>query len=127
MAWTCTGASLSIGFATTENLLYAPHLEPVEQAARALAAPLVHSLFAVIWGLGAARALLGPVTRLGRWTWQVGTLALSALAHGLYDFFLLGWSAPFVSSALVLALWVALIWQARRLLVSARRRAQARG
>ena len=118
-------ACVAIGFATTENLLYAPHLEPLEQAARALAAPLVHALFAVIWGFGCTQAMLGGLGRVERWAWQAGTLVLAMLAHGLYDFFLLAWSAPLVSSGLVLALWILLIWYAKRLLRAekARRRA----
>ena len=97
----------------------------LEQAARALAAPLVHALFAVIWGFGCTQAMLGGLGRVERWAWQAGTLVLAMLAHGLYDFFLLAWSAPLVSSGLVLALWILLIWYAKRLLRAekARRRA----
>lgn len=115
-------AVVAVGFATTENLLYAPHLEPLEKAARALAAPLVHALFAVIWGFGAAHALRSERHPLRRWAWQAGTLSLAALAHGLYDYLLFAWSATFVASLVVLGLWIPTIWYARRLLKNARAR-----
>lgn len=106
-------AAVAIGFATVESLLYATFLSPLEQLARALAAPLVHALFAAVWGFAAARALLKPMGSTARVVLQVAAVAAAALLHGLYDAVLLAWDAPVASSALVLVLWLSLIGATR--------------
>ena len=108
-------AAVAIGFATVENLLYAPFLPWPQQLARAVASPLTHSLFAAIWGFGTAHALLVCRTRTARLLWQLIPLGLAMLAHGLYDFFLLAFDATFLASGVILLLWVVLIWNSRRL------------
>lgn len=102
-------AMVAIGFATAENLLYATFLSPLEQAARALAAPLIHALFASIWGFAAARAILVETRTARRVALQAGALAIAMLLHGAYDAALLAWQAPVVSSAVVAVMWVGLI------------------
>lgn len=109
-------AAVAIGFATVENLLYAPLLPWPQQLARAVTSPLTHSLFAAIWGFGTAHALLVCRTRRNRWLWQLIPLGLAMLAHGFYDFFLLAFNATLPASAVILLLWVVLIWYSRRLI-----------
>ncbi len=109
-------AAVAIGFATVENLLFAPLLSWPEMLARAVTSPLTHSLFAAIWGFGTAHALLVCRSRGRRLLWQLGSLALAMLAHGLYDFLLLGFNATIPASGVILLLWVGLIWNSRRLI-----------
>lgn len=101
---------IGIGFALVENLHYLPYLEPGEALARGLASPIVHILFASIWGYYVGRALL-----LGRRVWPaaVGSLAASALLHGLYDFFALQFAFGLLPAA---ALLILLLWTWRLLL-----------
>jgi RsiW-degrading membrane proteinase PrsW (M82 family) len=107
-------AMVAIGFAGVENLLYAQAIGWPEQLARARASPLTHALFAAVWGLGLARALLVSRTALGRFLWQAGPLAAGAGLHGLYDYFILALDATWASSAVILLLWIGLIVCGRR-------------
>jgi len=107
-------AMVAIGFATLENLLYAPHLGAVEQAARALASPLTHALFAAVWGFGVARGRFAATSAVARLAWPAGGLLAAMVLHGLYDFSLLALNAAYISGAIALALWIALIAHARR-------------
>jgi RsiW-degrading membrane proteinase PrsW (M82 family) len=108
--------AVAIGFATVENLLYAQLLPWPQQLVRAVISPLTHTLFAAIWGFGTAHALLVCRTRAGRLFWQLAPLALAMAAHGLYDFFLLAFNATLPASAVILLLWVGLIFYSRRLI-----------
>lgn len=109
-------AAVAIGFATVENMLFAPLLPWSEQLARAITSPLTHSLFAAIWGFGTAHALLVARTRTGRLLWQLLPLGLAMALHGLYDFFLLAFDATLPASGIILLIWVALIFYSRRLI-----------
>jgi len=108
-------AAVAIGFASVENLLFAQVLPWPEQLARALVAPLTHTLFAAIWGFGAAYALLDCRSRTCRILWQLVPLVLAMAAHGLYDFLLLAWGGTVPASGVILLLWVGLIVYSRRL------------
>ena len=100
-------AAIALGFAAVENLIWLPGMATRDAFVRALISPLVHTLFAAIWGLGTARAFLDARSRLGRFAWQAGSLALAALVHGAYDAILeLG------ASSIVVALWVLVHWTA---------------
>ena len=107
--------AVAIGFATVENLLYAQILPWPQQLARAVTSPLTHSLFAAIWGFGAAHALIVCRSKGCRLLWQLVPLVLAMAVHGLYDFFLLAFNATLPASAVILLLWVALILHSRRL------------
>ena len=107
--------AVAIGFATVENLLYAQFLPWPEQLVRAITSPLTHTVFAAIWGFGAAHALQHSRTATGRILWQLIPLLLAMFLHGLYDVFLLAWGATIPASAIILALWVGLILYAKRL------------
>ena len=103
-------ASVSaLGFASFENYKYMEFLEGAPMLARAAASPLTHAVFSSIWGyaLGRARHDGTPV-----WRAVIPALALSALAHGVYDFVAVGTHVAFrpVTAAIILAIW---IWRMR--------------
>ncbi len=106
--------AVALGFATLENLLYVPALSWGEGLVRALASPLTHSLFAAVWGFGAAHALVPRQRFVRRVAWQAGTLSLAMLLHGTYDFAILAYGATYAAAAIVLVVWVFVIWYARR-------------
>jgi len=96
---------VALGFATYENLLYLDYMDGVEMLARGFAAPLVHLMFASIWGYSCSRAQIDgtslPVA-------AATGLAVAAFLHGLYDFIMIGlpsWCRP-VSALLILAIWI---------------------
>jgi RsiW-degrading membrane proteinase PrsW (M82 family) len=103
-------SAVALGFASFENFHYMQCLEGVELAARSLASPLTHAMFASIWGFAYGRARMrgGSLVR----SCTLG-LALASLLHGLYDFLALSvspWIRP--SAALVvLVIWTWRIWQ----------------
>ncbi len=100
---------IALGFASYENYHYMSLLPPVEAFLRGLASPMVHVLFASIWGHMCARAVMdgGSV-----WFAALIGLAIAAPAHGVYDYFMIGapvWARP-RAAALILAIW---IWRKR--------------
>lgn len=113
--------AVAIGFAAFENVLYLPYLEWPGQLARAMASPLTHSLFATIWGLGLSLSRYRARSAAGCAAWQLLSLAAAMALHGLYDFVILAWNATYVAGAIVLVLWVAMIFFARRGLLDSRR------
>ncbi len=102
---------IALGYAAVENILYLEYLTATESAARGFAGPVVHMLFASIWGytIGCAHLrgepLLPAILR--------GFL-LAAGLHGLYDFIVLQQSlnALPVAAVLILGGW---IWRLRLL------------
>lgn len=99
----------ALGFATHENLYYLSWLSGWEGLGRGIASPLVHVMFASIWGYAVGRA-----HGLGRAVWPAALvgLLLAALAHGLYDFFAIGlpdW-AGIGAVAVIGAIWT---WRMR--------------
>jgi RsiW-degrading membrane proteinase PrsW (M82 family) len=107
-------ASVALGFAAVENLVFLRALPWSEGLLRALVSPLTHSLFAAVWGFGASHALLASKTRLARFLWQALPLAAAMALHGLYDIAALGHGATPLAAAIVAALWAFVIWNARR-------------
>ena len=100
---------VGLGFASFENFKYMEFLEGGPMLARAVASPLTHAVFASIWGhaLGRAKHDGTPL-----WRAVIPALALSALAHGVYDFVAVGAHVAFrpVTAAIILAIW---IWRMR--------------
>jgi len=86
---------IALGFATYENYHYLQILNGYEAIGRAVASPLVHILFASIWGYLCSRALMNNKPL---WPAALGGVALAAVVHGLYDF-----------AALSLTLWVHIV------------------
>lgn len=96
-------SSVALGFATLENLFVLRQLEGFELYARAYASPLVHTIFASIWGHACARSRIrgGSLLRAA----VVGLLVASA-AHGLYDFLALRFDLAALAAAVILAIWI---------------------
>lgn len=109
-------ATVALGFAAYENFLYLPSLGWGGQIVRTLCAPLVHTLFAALWGWGTAHALHDVRTPGKRFLWQAGSLAVAAFLHGIYDFALYAGAPPPAIAGIVLGLWLAIIVGARRAL-----------
>lgn len=105
---------VALGFATYENFYYLPHLQGAELIARAIASPLVHIMFASIWGYTCSRAQIRnrpllPSAILG--------LAIAIVAHGFYDFVTIGlseWLRIF-PPAIILGIWIWRMHLIRRL------------
>lgn len=105
---------IALGMATYENFFYLDYVSTAEGLARGITSPFVHIMFASIWGyrIGLAhlnkRALL-PATLYG--------LGVAALAHGLYDFVVIGlpaWTRP-AAGLLILIVWLWRMHTIRRL------------
>lgn len=72
-----------LGFAAMENVQYLDYLTPLEAIARGFAGPVVHIVFASIWGHWIAAAHLnGRSVSLA----ALASVAVAAALHGLYDF-----------------------------------------
>lgn len=100
---------IALGYAAAENLHYLQFLTPLEAAARGFAGPVVHILFASIWGHWIGRTYLAGRSIL---VCGLGGLAIAAVLHGVYNFVVLLnpiWSLP-VAATGILALWV---WRLR--------------
>ena len=102
---------VALGYAAVENVMYLEYLTPAESAARGFAGPVVHMLFASIWGytIGCAHLRGGPLLpAIAR-----GFLVAAGL-HGLYDFIVLQQTlnALPVAAVLILGGW---IWRLRLL------------
>jgi RsiW-degrading membrane proteinase PrsW (M82 family) len=102
-------SAVALGFASYENFQYMRFLEGVDLAARSIASPLMHAMFASVWGFAYGRARMrGDSMVLA----CAAGLALSALLHGLYDFLALSvspWIRP-TAALLILVIW---IWRMR--------------
>ena len=104
-------AALSLGFASAENLYTTAGSGWIYQLAQTITMPLAHVLFGAIWGLGISHAHFCVSRPLPRALWQVASVALAMLAHGLYDFLVLAYQARLATSGLVLALWGFTVWR----------------
>jgi protease PrsW len=100
---------ISMGFATTENLMYIFQLEPQLGIAtglrRALTAIPAHAAFAILMGANVGLAKFRPKRRA--WYLFRG-LALAVLFHGLYDFFLFQENYEWMGVLSLIVLYVAL-------------------
>jgi RsiW-degrading membrane proteinase PrsW (M82 family) len=102
---------VALGYAAVENIMYLDYLTPAEAAARGFAGPVVHLLFASIWGytIGCAH-LRGESILRG----IAGGFLVAAGLHGLYDFVVLQQSlnALPVAAIMIIVVW---IWRLRLL------------
>jgi RsiW-degrading membrane proteinase PrsW (M82 family) len=102
---------VALGYAAVENVMYLEYLTPAEAAARGFAGPVVHMLFASIWGytIGCAHVRGESIHRglLG------GFLAAAGL-HGLYDFIVLQQTLNALPIAAILII-VGWLWRLRLL------------
>lgn len=95
---------IGLGYASVENWQYLKYLTTAEAIARGFASPVIHMLFASIWGHWIARAHLAGKKVLR--TTVTSALAASAL-HGLYDFAVIlnpRFALP-VAAAMITVLW----------------------
>lgn len=105
---------ISLGFATYENFHYAHFVDTRELVARGLASPLVHAMFASIWGYYCGRAHLEQRNIIPA---SVFGLLTAATLHGFYDFMTIGvpsWLQA-GSALLILGIWVWRIWVLKHL------------
>ncbi len=97
---------IALGFSAVENIHYLDSLTTAQAYARGFAGPVVHIVFASIWGYHIGKAHLQgksllPVTLI--------SLAVTAFLHGIYDFIAIGLpntALPFVA-LLIVGLWIA--------------------
>ena len=96
---------IGLGYAAVENWQYRDYLTTTEAMARGFASPVIHMLFASIWGHWIGKAHLAgrsivPAT--------FASLAVAAGLHGLYDFVVIlnaNFALP-IAALLILTLWV---------------------
>ena len=100
---------IALGFASYENLYFLAYLDGFEAVGRAFASPIVHVMFASIWGYSCGRAKLEGRPMLPA---ALGGLGVAALLHGTYDFFAIGLTpwVHIVPPAIILLIW---IWRMR--------------
>ena len=105
---------IALGYAAVENWQYLDYLTPLEAAARGFASPVVHIVFASIWGHWIGQAYLArrpvlPAAMLG--------LAVATILHGLYDFTVLQqpYSALPCAALLIIGVWIWRLLLMRRL------------
>jgi RsiW-degrading membrane proteinase PrsW (M82 family) len=96
---------IALGFSALENIYYLDSLTTAQAYARGFAGPVVHIVFASIWGyyIGKAHLLGKPLLPV-----VLGSLGLTAVLHGTYDFIAIGLpttALPFVA-LLIVGLWV---------------------
>lgn len=105
---------IALGFSALENINYLPFISEYEAWARGFIGPLIHIVFASIWGyyIGKARlcgeSLLYPT---------VMTLGATAFFHGIYDFMVIalpGTTLP-LAALLITAIWLWRLWLIREL------------
>ena len=96
---------LGLGYAAVENWQYLDYLTPLEAALRGFASPIVHILFASIWGYWIGQAVLSDSSTVRA---AVIGLAIAALLHGLYDFIVIlkPQSALPIAALLILVVWL---------------------
>lgn len=105
---------IALGFSAVENYHYLQFLETGAAYARGFAGPVVHMVFASIWGYYIGRAWL----RKRRVAAAVcGSLAVSAALHGIYDFVVIGMPNPGLPLAalLIAGLWIRRLYLIRDL------------
>lgn len=96
---------IALGFAAVENFLYVPNLDSTAAYARGFMAPVLHIVFASIWGYHIGRAWLCGRTRFGV---VIGWLAFTAFIHGIYNFAVIGLPViglP-IAATLITGLWI---------------------
>ncbi len=96
---------IGLGYAAVENWQYLDYLTPTEALARGFASPVVHIVFASIWGYWIGKAHLGG-SSLTKAT--IAALALAAVLHGLYDFVVIlnPRNALAIAALLIVAIWL---------------------
>lgn len=102
---------IGLGYAAIENWQYLEYLTPLEATARGFASPVVHIVFASIWGRWIGQAVVDGTALLPA---ILAGFVIAALLHGLYDFMVLlqPYSALPFAAALIVLIW---LWRLRLL------------
>jgi len=105
---------IGLGYAAIENWQYLEYLTLTEAIARGFASPVVHIVFASIWGYWIGRAWQRQES-LSRAA-LLGFLVAAGL-HGIYDFIVLlqPYSALPCAALLIVAIWIWRLYAIRRL------------
>jgi RsiW-degrading membrane proteinase PrsW (M82 family) len=98
---------IALGYATYENILYLPYMDGPERWGRAIASPLVHLMFASVWGVAVARAHIERTSLLRA---TLPSVAIAAAVHGVYDFVS---TDPVFAPAAALVIGVVWVWWMR--------------
>lgn len=100
---------IALGFATLENIQYLHGATGAEAWARGFAGPLVHIVFASIWGYYIGRAFLCRRTRT--LTIMLAFIC-TAILHGFYDVVAIAMPAPASPAAAILiaVIWIWRLW-----------------
>lgn len=110
---------IGLGYAAVENWQYLDYLTTQEAIARGFASPVVHILFASLWGHRIVAAKLNGQRMLPvAITW----LAIASLLHGVYDFLVIlnpVYALP-TAALMIAALWVWRLRLMRRLHLDAK-------
>jgi RsiW-degrading membrane proteinase PrsW (M82 family) len=103
------GSFIALGFAASENVQYIQFANHFEAMARGFAGPVIHIVFASIWGYYIGRAYL---CRRSVGLTIVTALAFTAVLHGIYDFIVIALPATAlpVAALLILGIW---LWRLR--------------
>lgn len=96
---------IALGFAAVENVRYLEFLTTRQAFARGFAGPVLHIVFASIWGYYGGRAWL---RRRAVTSTVLAALAFSALLHGVYNFVVIGLPTEWlpVTACLIAGLWI---------------------
>ncbi len=96
---------IALGFSAVENIQYLQFLTSAEAWARGFASPVIHIVFASIWGYYIGRAYLCGRS-LARTIFAA--LAFTAFLHGIYDFIVIALPAPAlpVAALLIVSIWI---------------------
>lgn len=96
---------IGLGYAAVENWQYLEYLTPLEAAARGFASPVVHMVFASIWGHWIARDFVTGRSTVGA---ALTGFAIAAVLHGSYDFMVIvkPRSALPLAALLILTVWL---------------------
>ena len=96
---------IALGFAAVENIHYLQYVSDIEALARGFAGPVVHIVFASIWGYYIGRAYL---LRRGMVRTVFASLMATALLHGLFDYLVIALPAFALpaSALLIVGIWL---------------------
>lgn len=83
------GASVSLGFATAENIVYLIGNGVEHAITRALLPVSSHAMFGVIMGFYFGKAKFSGCTKVKRVLWVLIALFIPIILHGFYDYILL--------------------------------------
>jgi RsiW-degrading membrane proteinase PrsW (M82 family) len=100
---------IGLGYAAIENWQYLEYLTTTEAYARGFASPVVHIVFASIWGHWIAKAYLRKNSVAVA---AIAGLAVAAILHGIYDFIVIlnpHNSLP-LAAVLIISVW---LWRLR--------------